>query len=515
MSEQAAETIRIADLMEHSGVKFGTSGARGLAVDMSDRVCYAYTLAFVRYLLGIHEIKPGDRVAIAADYRPSSPRIMAAAAMAVRAAGCEPFNGGYIPTPAIALYGIEHGIASLMVTGSHIPDDRNGIKFNKPGGEILKQDEQGISATQVTLAAGLFDASGNAYNPEPLPPVDHSAYQAYVQRYLDFFPADGLAGLRVGVYQHSSVARDALMDIFSGLGAEVVALGRSEKFIPVDTEAVRPEDVSLARQWASEQPFDCLVSADGDGDRPLVSDAHGNWLRGDVAGILCARYLGATAVATPVSSNTALEKSGWFAHIARTRIGSPFVIAAMEQALADGQGKVVGYEANGGFLIASDVSVAGKTLSALPTRDAVIVPLAILMLAKQSNVAVATLLQQLPPRYTCSDRLKDFPTELSRQRLAEFNSGDFEQDKHAIESAFARFGSVKALDDTDGLRITFGSDEVVHLRPSGNAPELRCYNEADSEVRAREMNEACMAIMSTWRRKQGLNQDIWQLSDKK
>ena len=290
MSAQSAETIRIADLMELSGVKFGTSGARGLAVDMTDRVCYAYTLAFVRYLLGIGDIKPGDQVAIAGDYRSSSPRIMAAAALGIRDAGCEPVNGGFIPTPAIALYGIEHGIASLMVTGSHIPDDRNGIKFNKPSGEILKQDEQGISASEVEIAKGLFDKTGNAISALSLPEVNDDAYRAYVQRYLDFFPPGCLAGLKVGVYQHSSVARDALTEIFAGLGAEVVSLGRSDVFIPVDTEAVRPEDVVLAKHWASEQAFDCIISADGDGDRPLVSDENGNWLRGDVAGILCARY---------------------------------------------------------------------------------------------------------------------------------------------------------------------------------------------------------------------------------
>lgn len=500
MSEQSVETIHIAELMVQSGVKFGTSGARGLATDMTDRVCYAYTLAFVRYLMAIGEIKPGDQVAIAGDYRPSSPRIMAAAVMAIRAAGCQPFNGGFIPTPAIALHGISHGIASLMVTGSHIPDDRNGIKFNKPSGEILKQDEQGIAATQVEIAARLFDAQGNAVTSVPLPEVGVSAYQAYVQRYLDFFPVACLAGLRVGVYQHSSVARDAMMDIFRGLGAEVVGLARSEVFIPVDTEAVRAEDVVLAKQWASEQSFDCIISADGDGDRPLVSDENGNWLRGDVAGILCARYLGATAVATPVSSNSALEKSGWFNRIDRTRIGSPFVIAAMQQALGAGEDKVVGYEANGGFLIASDINLGGKTLPALPTRDAIIVPLTILMLAKQAGCSISTLLQQLPQRYSSSDRLKQFPTELSNARIGAFDCGSFEQDKQAIESVFGQFGSVKSLGRTDGLRITFDSDEVVHLRPSGNAPELRCYNEAASEARAQQLNTICMEIMTGWRK---------------
>ena len=53
-----------------------------------------------------------------------------------------------------------------------------------------------------------------------------------------------LRGLRIGVYQHSSVARDVLVRILQRLGVDVVPLGRAETFVPVDTEALRPEDVA-------------------------------------------------------------------------------------------------------------------------------------------------------------------------------------------------------------------------------------------------------------------------------
>lgn len=53
---------------------------------------------------------------------------------------------GAAPTPALALYGLQLGAASLMVIGSHIPADRNGIKFYRPDGEIDKQDEEAIAA---------------------------------------------------------------------------------------------------------------------------------------------------------------------------------------------------------------------------------------------------------------------------------------------------------------------------------------------------------------------------------
>ncbi|MBL6986732.1 MAG: phosphomannomutase, partial [Methylobacter sp.] len=48
-------------------------------------------------------------------------------------------------------------------------------------------------------------------------------------------------------------------------------------------------------------------------------------------------------------------------------------------------------------------------------------------------------------------------------------------------------GRLARRDLTDGLRLIFDNGEVVHLRPSGNAPELRCYAEADSMGRAQNL----------------------------
>ncbi len=485
-----SETVRIADLMNNSGVGFGTSGARGLVTAMTDRVCYAYTAGFLRYLRGRGEIAAGGRVALAGDLRPSTPRILRACARAVRDAGCQPVNGGFVPSPALAAWAFHQGIASAMVTGSHIPDDRNGIKFNRPAGEILKADEPGIREQVIDLP-DLFDAAGALRAPEELPPVDDAVRAFYLERYLGFLPPGFLAGMRLGVYEHSSVGRDLLGELLARLGAEVVRLARSEVFLPVDTEAVRPEDVELARGWAARERFDALCSADGDADRPLVADERGEWFRGDVAGILTARWLGADTVVTPVSSNTAVEKCGWFRRVVRTRIGSPYVVAAMQAA---GDGGVVGYEANGGFLIQNPIARGGRRLAALPTRDAVIVILALLGLAREQGLPLSGLASLLPPRFTASDRLRDFPTAIAQARIAELA-----RDGGADRVFGPEFGPVAAVDETDGLRLTFASGEIVHLRPSGNAPELRCYNEAATPQRAAAMNRRCLEILSRWR----------------
>ncbi|MFC1706302.1 phosphomannomutase [Planctomycetota bacterium] len=492
--------VKIEDLMGESRVKFGTSGARGLVSDMTDKVCYAYTAGFIQYLEHIGELAVPGTLAIGGDLRNSTGRIMEAVARAIHDRGYQVESAGRLPSPALCHLGLVKEIPTVMVTGSHIPDDRNGIKYTKKGGEILKADEAGMKAQVVALDEDTFDDTG-ALTGAPIElSVNHDGIELYVRRFLDFFPEDCLRGKRVGVYLHSAVGRELMLTILSDLGAEVTALGFSEAFIPVDTEAIREEDVEAARAWAAAHDLDAIVTTDGDSDRPLIADETGAWLRGDVAGILCAAYLGADAVATPVSCNSALEKCGLFSKVYRTRIGSPYVIEGMERARSEGAATVVGYEANGGFLQDSPFERDGRILRPLPTRDALIVQLAILLLSQEKQQPISELRDDLPRRYTFSDRLKSFPTERSRDRIAELYSGDASRDRAAIEAVFgADFGTLKHTDTTDGLRMTFESDEVLHLRPSGNAPEFRCYVEADTEERAVEINRRCMAIMETWR----------------
>lgn len=482
------KTFLINELMERSGVAFGTSGARGSVEAMSPTVCYAYTRAFIQAMEADGVLIQGSDIFLAGDLRASTPRILAAVAKAVDDAGYKTVYTGQLPTPAVVFHAMQHRSASIMVTGSHIPDDRNGIKFNRPDGEILKRDEARIRACQVEAPDGLPDFSG-----DELPSIDATAADAYLDRYLEFFDNTALAGMRVGLYEHSGVARDLLYTLLTGLGAEVTRLARSEQFIPVDTEAIREEDVGLARQWVAESGFDTIVSTDGDADRPLISDEQGNWLRGDIVGLLCARYLGIEIVVTPVSSNSAVEKSSLFKKVCRTRIGSPYVIEQMHAELANG--RVAGYEANGGFLLASAVTYDGRVLAPLPTRDAVLPILTILAAAQEQRRPVSALLVDLPPRFTASDRLKDFPSDVAREKIAALANS-----REAIEKQFGDLcGKVQETDQTDGLRIHFENGEIIHLRPSGNAPELRCYNEADSPERVAVLNTHCLDSLSVWR----------------
>ncbi len=140
-----------------------------------------------------------------------------------------------------------------MVTGSHIPDDRNGLKFYRPDGEITKTDEAGIRAA---FEAGGEAATGTGEAPQKLGGLT----DAYIERIVGFFGPEALSGLRVGVYQQSSVARDVLVEALSRLGALPEPLARADRFIPVDTEAHRPEDLDLIAGWTADGRFDAIVS---------------------------------------------------------------------------------------------------------------------------------------------------------------------------------------------------------------------------------------------------------------
>jgi len=453
-------------------LKFGTSGLRGLVTDLTDDACQLYSRAFISHLQSSGSLGGATSVLVGYDLRDSSPAIAASCIAAIRDAGLSAIDCGPLPTPALALEAARLGLPAIMVTGSHIPADRNGLKFYRADGEIDKADEEGILRERDKLLGTSPAVVEKAT-------ISSDALNHYLQRYIGLSSEITLTGLRIGVYQHSSVARDALLTILDALGAETLALGRADGFVPVDTEALRPEDVELARDWAAEHHFDAIVSTDGDADRPLIANEHGVFLRGDLVGLLTARFLEADAVVTPVTSTSAIEYSNYFPAVVRTRVGSPYVIGGMESARQAGAKLIVGFEANGGVLLGSPAEKGVLRLDALPTRDAVLPIIAVLALAKGKNMSVSKLVAELPARFTASDRLKEIPGEVSGRFLAKLGTND-----QYASAFFAEIGAIETLNTTDGVQTKLGGGDVVHFRASGNAPELRCYTEAASAERA-------------------------------
>lgn len=459
-----------------SSVKFGTSGLRGLAGELAGPVTRRYAAAFLAALEADETIRlqPGTRVFLAHDLRQSSSHILADCAAAIAGKGYVPIDCGAVSTPALAYYAMSKNTPSIMVTGSHIPANRNGLKFYRPDGEITKADEAAI----VDLAQNAVLATGDAEVIER----DRLAGPAYRERYAALLASKPFSGLRIGVFEHSSVARDDLSWMVEAGGGEAIRLGRVDRFVPVDTEAFNDAVFAPLRGWIGQHRLDGIISTDGDGDRPLLMDEKGNFVRGDVLGGLAALMLSADCIVTPVSSNSGIERLNPEARTVRTRIGSPFVIAGMDEARASGFRRVVGFEPNGGTLVGTDVELAGHRLSALPTRDALLPLICALRHAREQQMPISQMVAGLPFRAAMAGRLAKIDMRRTAIWLAQLTeSRSFSGD------VFAPLGAVRSADFIDGARFELVGGDIIHFRGSGNAPELRCYVEADDEARARQL----------------------------
>lgn len=506
-------------------LKFGTSGIRGLNTEFTPVIVNHYIIAFIQ--LARTKLNTVKQIALGGDLRESTPGIYYLIQEALKSQNCEAIDCGSLPTPALALYCIQKNIPGVMITGSHIPADRNGIKFYWPWGEILKEDETFITRNFEALSQSNHKTLASTESSDAI-----EAQELYISRYTSFFSPfrKQFQGKKIIVYQHSAVSRDWWKPILSTLGFEVLEVGRSSLFTPVDTETEEASKalITLLGTFNSNDFF-AVVSSDGDGDRPFLCDEKLQMVRGDTIGILSAAFLKADCVVTPVSTNTALEKSNLVKDTLRTRIGSPYVIEAMTQKAQEYQSQVgekpddrnnrkdsgkvnddrnsrspkdsdkviddrsnrspkdsgkviIGFEANGGLMLGSDVILNNILLSKLPTRDSILPVLCCLALACEKEMSLSQLVETLPKRYTDSDVLREFPIEKKTQIFQEVLEGASFQTKF-----ISKYGKIIHRNEVDGLRLTFEEGSILHFRPSGNAPEFRCYAEADTITTAKTL----------------------------
>ena len=92
-----------------------------------------------------------------------------------------------------------------------------------------------------------------------------------------------------------------------------------------------------------------------------------------------------------------------------------------------------------------------------------------------------------------ADRIENFAQEKSAALMA-YLRGSSEN----LSAFLAPIGAVRDFSDIDGLRVTLADDSVIHFRPSGNAPEMRCYVEAKSVETADALLARGLERIATW-----------------
>lgn len=516
---------------------------RMIAADgkMADMECYINVRGFIKFLFATGDIKPGAKIAFGGDLRPTTSRIALAVLQAIKDEGCVPDYVGKVSSPALAYYAMQNGMPSVMITGSHIPADRNGIKFTKVSGEVLKTDETNIAkgARQARNEVyGMkpeqrpFDEGTGMFKPEKVPVMpaydENKVMDMYVQRYLSTMPADYLKDMTIAVYQHSAVGRDALVRILEGLGAKVIAIERSDVFVPVDTEKVSEKTKAILKEAAQKYNPDLIFSMDGDSDRPLFADEKGDFLTGDRLGGLVTQMLKPDWVAVPCTTNNGVLEMLQEQNIkvTKTKVGSPYIVAKL---LA---GAKMGWEANGGFILGSEVQLPGwkGALKPLPTRDA---PLPLILAARyakeRGQKASEMIATALPPWYgtgvAVTDRTpgcESYSIDMGKAIMAklspsvQINEAAFTPegvkvqypDEHwetaspelakellALKDKMASyftsergFPEITGLETIDGVKVIFDNGKLLmHVRASGNAADFRGIPGAPTEAQDKEL----------------------------
>lgn len=343
---------------------FGTDGMRGKAnswpmtVDMAQRLGLA---AGVKFRRGLHK----HRVVIGKDTRLSGYMFESALTSGLCAAGMHVIMTGPLPTPAISfLTRNMRADLGVVISASHNPYYDNGIKFFDADGFKLPD------SVENEIAAMACDRDF-AW---PYPPADQVGRATKIEdaggRYIVYtkncFPPHlTLSGLRVVVDCANGASYKIAPLALEELGAEVFRINCHPDGLNINDHcgSLFPDVVAGK---VRELRADIGLALDGDADRLIVVDEHGNILNGDQLMAMCAQAMMARGelpnnmlVAT-VMSNIALElfMRAHGGRLRRTPVGDRYVVETMRK-----EGAMLGGEQSG-HLIFRHYSTTGDGLLA-------------------------------------------------------------------------------------------------------------------------------------------------------
>ncbi|MFH1846684.1 MAG: hypothetical protein ABH869_03925 [Candidatus Omnitrophota bacterium] len=535
--------------MSKKTLKFGTSGLRADDEDMTDLEDTINTEGFVDMLVGEGDIRLDAEILIGDDFRPSSPQITRAVAVGVASQGCRPVYCGKVPTQVLANYALRTGRACIMVTGSHTGFGTNGIKYYTSKGEVLKIDEKPILehvkkariAKYMTswrksmfTVKGLFKIFGLSKEQKEwlktaemafkLQNIDNKAKEMYVARYAPFMELMNekakkiLSETPVALWEQSAVIRDIMAEIYDKVGVNYKRCGRlaDDEFFPLDTEKVLQDERilnAIAKEHEefvkleNKKPF-AITSADGDSDRPFLTDENGNFLVGNQLNLLAVKFLrdvgvkiDAVMLTESADESILLDLRSMGINVVQTKIGSPHIIKAMN----DWRGKrgqendlVLGWESNGGFLLGSDITIpnVGK-IEALPTRDSMLPILSAILFAARQGISISDLIAKqlncpgkITRRYEFADLIK----------VAEKYNMDRDDAFEWMQDTVKMFSP--NLKDKRVVAFNFQMDCIIRLK--GKNVEETFEKEADYAETALSKED-----IAEWKRVKKLFQDIY------
>ncbi len=325
---------------------FGTDGIRAVAGEapLDRKTIYAVGLALAHQLNGAHT---QPKVLLGMDTRESSDWIRAIISAGLREGGAHVENAGVVTTPAIAYLARQHGFsAGIVISASHNPWQDNGIKVF--GGDGYKLPDE----TELRIESEIFKRLESLETPRvaTAPGVNDKYRKDYEKFLRSAFPGLNLNGLRVVLDCANGAASVIAPELFAHLGGSTHLTHASPdgRNINADCGALHPEVVAAETKNLSA---DLGVTFDGDADRAMFADAHGNVVNGDAIMLLAARDMkergilrNDTVVATTMSNmglEAALRRDA--IRMLRAPVGDKYVLERMQQEQASLGGEQSGH----------------------------------------------------------------------------------------------------------------------------------------------------------------------------
>ena len=423
---------------------FGTDGIRGKAnswpMDVAT-VLKVGAAAGTKYRRGSHR----HRVVIGKDTRLSGYMIEQALTAGFLSAGMDVFLFGPLPTPAVAMLTRSlRADLGVMISASHNPFHDNGIKIFGPDGFKLSDEDEAAIEALVENGEGMTfaapDKIGRAKRIE-------DAQARYIEFAKHTFPKElTLSGLRVVIDCANGAAYQVAPEALWELGAEVIAIGTEPNGFNIN-DACGSTAPDKLQDKVRELRADIGIALDGDADRLILVDEHGELVNGDQLMALIAtqwhrsgRLRGDGIVAT-VMSNLGLERylSNLHLQLLRTRVGDRYVVEHMRT-----KGCNVGGEQSGHIVLA-DFGTTG---------DGLVAALQVMAAVKLGDKPVSQVTRLFTP----------LPQVQRNARYGEVNPLDTDQVRQAIAEAKSRL-------DQNGGRLL--------VRPSGTEPLIRVMAEGE------------------------------------
>ena len=316
---------------------FGTDGVRGRANfdPMTPEMALRLGRAVAYYFRAKHKSAHG-RIVIGKDTRLSGYLFETALAAGICSMGADVVLCGPLPTPGIAfITSSMRADAGVVISASHNPFEDNGIKIFAADGfklpdevearleELMGSDELDRNrphGADIGKATKIEDSRGR-----------------YVQFLKNAFPRQlTLEGLKVVVDCANGAAYKVAPAVFAELGADVITLSARPDGVNIndDCGALHPAKMQAAVKKHGAQ---IGIAVDGDADRVIIADEHGDEVDGDTIMAMCARRMiergelkHKTLVAT-VMSNLGLERSlrELGGRIERVQVGDRYVVESM------------------------------------------------------------------------------------------------------------------------------------------------------------------------------------------